>query len=206
MKVTLVHDTVTANAVKAVLVRAPWSTCPGAVETCERTFAGLALDAFASRRPDKTSNCTHLYDLALLGAAHAFDTAPLVYDIFVSDPVDGNRDAWIYRDGVAVLGWSEPDFQVLAPAELVGTAFENMRLWIDSLDPSWQEAARLLSWGSTIAHGRGIPMENQSDATRMPPNCYTFQPERAAVARRIGAIREFSTGTVQPLEISEQVC
>jgi hypothetical protein len=38
-----------------------------------------------------------------------------------------------------------------------------------------------------------IPLEKQSDASRMPPGCYTFQPHRAAQAKRVGAIREFSS-------------
>jgi hypothetical protein len=46
-------------------------------------------------------------------------------------------------------------------------------------------------------------MSRQSDASRMPPSCYTFQPERAAVATRIGKIMNFSDGTVQPLDDGE---
>jgi hypothetical protein len=33
----------------------------------------------------------------------------------------------------------------------------------------------------------------------MPANCYTFQPERAAVARRVGLLRDFSDGSEVPL-------
>ena len=59
----------------------------------------------------------------------------------------------------------------------------------------------LMGWGAMIAHGRIIPLERQSDATRMPAgNCYTFQPDRRTAARRIGEIRDFSRGSAQPLE------
>ncbi|MBP6725484.1 MAG: DUF2889 domain-containing protein [Halioglobus sp.] len=199
MSVTLNHDGITATSVKAQLQRAPWSTCPGAVASCESTFTGLALKAFPARG-DKTSNCTHLYDLALLAAAHALDDAVLVYDIFVSDPVAEVRQAAIFRNGERVLTWSDRKFRILEPAELAGLQLLDMRAWIDALDPPRQEAARLLRWGSVIAHGRTIPLVEQSDARRMPPNCYSFQPERAAVAKRIGLIRDFSDGTIQPLE------
>ncbi|MDH4040401.1 MAG: hypothetical protein OEW92_05065 [Gammaproteobacteria bacterium] len=199
MSVSVSHDAITASTVKADLARAPWSTCPGAVAQCETTFSGVALAEFPARG-EKTSNCTHLYDLALLAAAHALDSVPMVYDIFVSDPVDGKRQAEIQRDGLTVLKWSDSNFHILEPLELEGMPLLDMREWIASLDGPGQEAARLLRWGSVIAHGRTIPMAKQSDASRMPPNCYSFQPEQSVRARRIGEVRDFSDGTIQPLE------
>lgn len=199
MSVTVLHDGVTATAVEAVMERAPWSTCPGAVDVCRNTFTGRNLAEFPVQA-DKTSNCTHLYDLALLAAAHALDEGPLVYDVYVSDPVEDKRRVELFRNGESVLCWSDRKFDIFEPAELAGMNFTTMRPWIDSLDPPRQEAARILRWGSVIAHGRNIPLEQQSDASRMPPNCYTFQPERAVVARRIGVIRDFSDANIQPLE------
>jgi hypothetical protein len=202
MNVSIHHDNVVAHTVKAVLTRAPWSTCPGAVDKCEQTFQGVALQDFPARG-EKASNCTHLFDLALLAAAHALDDAPLVYDVFVSDPIDSRRCAEIFRNGELVLGWSDANYRIIEPAELAGMKLNDMRAWMDSLDPAQQEAARILRWVSMIAHGRTIPMDRQSDASRMPPSCYTFQPERAAVATRIGKIMDFSDGTVQPLDDGE---
>jgi hypothetical protein len=43
-------------------------------------------------------------------------------------------------------------------------------------------------------------MERQSDASRMPANCFTFQPERKAQARRVGRVIDFSRGTARPLD------
>jgi hypothetical protein len=200
MSVAIHHDKEIAHTVNAVLTRAPWSTCPGAVGKCEQTFTGVALNAF-SQRKDKSFNCTHLFDLALLAAAHAFDDIPLVYDVFVSDPIDGKRRAGIFRNGEFVLGWSDTNYKIVEPLELAGTKLNDMRSWIDALDPAQQEAARVLRWVSMIAHGRIIPMSKQSDASRMPPSCYTFQPERAAIATRIGRIMDFSDGSAQPLDL-----
>lgn len=205
MTVSIAHDNVVANSVKADLIRAPWTTCPGAVEKCEHTFTGIALSDFSGRRAAKASNCTHLYDLALLAAAHALDAVPLVYDIAVSDPVDGRRCAQITRNGERVLAWSDSNFRIVEPASLAGMPINDTRPWLDSLAPDQREPARLLSWGSVIAHGRTIPMEQQSDASRMPPSCYTFQPERAVRARRIGEIRDFSDGAALPLDDLEEV-
>ncbi len=204
MRVSVRHDNIVATSVAAAVVRAPWTTCPGAAEKCRQTFTGVALAAFPARR-EKASNCTHLYDLALLAAAHACDERPIQYDIHVSDPVDGVRDARIYCDGGEVLAWSDCNFRIVAPAGLEGMPIIDSRSWLESLPAAKREAARLLSWGSVIAHGRTIPLAQQSDASRMPPSCYTFQPERAAQARRIGEIRDFSDGGMQPLADLEEV-
>lgn len=199
MSVIVHHDGVTATAIEPDMRRAPWNTCPGAEKQLQQTFTGVALSDFASRG-DKTSNCTHLHDLALMAAAHAFDEKPSIYDLLVSDPVDGVRRAEVRCDGKSLLGWSVEGFKIVQPPALAGMTLDNMRTWISSLDPTLQEAARLLRWGNMVANGRIIPLDQQSDATKMPPSCYTFQPQRAVMATRIGAIRDFSSGVVQPLE------
>jgi hypothetical protein len=55
MRVTIAHDGVVARTVKASLLRAPWSTCPEAVDKCEQTFTGVELLGFPARR-DKAFN------------------------------------------------------------------------------------------------------------------------------------------------------
>ena len=199
MGVTVHHDGKIATRIESVMLRAPWTTCPGARAVVEQTFTGIPLQAFAERGA-KRANCTHLHDLAVLAAAHAFDEGPLVYDILVSDPVAGRRRAELRRNGTTMLGWILENGRIVEPAELAGLSLDKLRPWIDSLDPERQEGARLLRWGSLIANGRTIPWERQADATRMlGASCYTFQPQRVAQAKRIGVIRDFSTGP-QPLE------
>lgn len=199
MSVTLRHTQGVVNEVEPVLHRAPWTTCPGAVEQLRLTFIGVALESFTTRG-DKPQNCTHLHDLALLAAAHALDVAPVVFDILVSDPVGGRRQVELRRNGIPQLGWTEQDNRIVEPAELAGLRLDELKPWIERLDPQQQKAARLLRWGAMLAHGRMIPMERQSDARRMPPNCYTFQPHRAVQAQRVGLIRDFSLGSAQPLD------
>lgn len=204
MSVTVHHDGALATTLVPIIHRAPWTTCPGAVAELERTFTGVALKDFAARG-EKQANCTHLHDLALLAAAHVADPAPSVFDILVSDPIEAARGepvrrAEVRRNGVTLLAWTESGFRLLEPAQLAGMTLDKMRPWIDSLDPAQQEAARLLRWGNMIANGRIIPLEKQSDASRMPANCYTFQPLRAVQAKRVGVIRDFSNGCAQPLD------
>jgi hypothetical protein len=198
MAVTVHHRDGVSTAVDADMLRAPWTTCPGAVEAIQHAFRGVALRDFDGHG-DKTLHCTHLYDLALLAAAHALDEEPLVYDILVSDPVDGVRQAEIRRNSERVIGWSEAGFHVREPEECAGMRLDRLGRWIATLEPSLREPARLLRWGNMLANGRTIPMERQSDASRMPATCFTFQPHRAREARRIGQIRDFSAGAAQPL-------
>ena len=199
MSVIVHHDGEIATAIDAVMARAPWTTCPGAVAKVRETFTGVALDAFAERG-EKRTNCTHLYDLAILAAAHAGDDEPLVYDVLVSDPVEGSRRAELWRNGTEVLGWTEHGGRIVEPAELGGLGLDKLGPWISSLDAPRQEAARVLRWGAMVARGRTLPMEKQSDATRMSLNCFTFQPQVVVNARRVGLIRDFSSGTAQPLD------
>jgi hypothetical protein len=199
MAVTLHHDGVLVTRVEAEMERWPWTTCPGAIDVLRATFEGAAL-AEAAARGMKQANCTHLYDLAVLAASHAGESAPTRYEIVVSDPVDGLVTAEIRRDGNAVHRIVHRDDTVLEPAELARVSLFKMRGWIESLSGLQQEAARLLQWGTILAHGRTIPLVQQSDAGRIPPNCYTFQPENKVHAKRFGRIIDFSRAAAEPLD------
>ena len=199
MSVTLRHSDGVATSLEAEMVRAPWTTCPGAVQQLADTFAGAPLAGFA-RRGEKTINCTHLHDLAVLAAAHADDLTPLIYDVLASDPVDGQRSIELRRDGKPTWRLVERNGKLIEPDALAGRSLSDMRDWIDSLPPASQEAVRVLRWGAIVALGRTIPMDQQSRAQDMQMGtCFTFQPARAVSARRVGRIRDFSAGAEQPL-------
>jgi hypothetical protein len=199
MGVTLRHDGETVVGVEADMVRAPWSTCPGAVQQLSVTFTGARLDE-AAARGEKPLNCTHLHDMAMIAAAHARDGASTRYEITVTDAADGVRIGAITRDGVPVLRIVERANFVEEPVQAAGKTLFQLGEWITSLDEQGREAARLLRWAAIIAHGRAIPMERQSDATRMPANCFTFQPGRKEKAQRVGAVMDFSIAARRPLE------
>lgn len=198
MAVTLHHDGVKISKVEAHMDRVPWTTCPGAEAKLASTFGGEEIDAVSSRG-EKQANCTHLYDLVILGAAHARDQKPSCFDILVCDRVDGLNVAEIRRDGEPILRFAHRDNIMLEPSEVNGISLFKLRSWIDTLDAEKREAARLLQWGTILAHGRVTPMDQQSDASRMPPNCYTFQPDMAANAVRVGKIVDFGAGQREPL-------
>lgn len=194
MAVMLRHDGETVQTVEPVMDRAPWDTCPGARAKLVETFAGQPLAEVTARR-EKRQNCTHLHDLAVLAAAHAAGTSGLVYDISVSDPENGRRILELRRDGELLLRWIEQDGVLREPASLAGKSLMTLREAINAMAIRDQEPARLLQWAGLVAHGRTIPLEQQSRAADLPPNCYSFQPERAAVANRIGKSFDFSRGS-----------
>ena len=198
MAVTLKHDGDRVLSVAAEIDRAPWDTCPGAMAMLRESFAGVSL-AHATERGGKRQNCTHLYDLAELAAAHAHDDGPMRYDILVVDPVDGTIVAELRRNGALILVWTIVGNEITAPPELAGASLLGMRDRLAGLAAADREAARILQWASLVAHGRRIPWEYQADAKNMPANCYSFQPGRAVVAKRTGVRHDFSAGDREPL-------
>ena len=199
MAVTLRHDGTHVTGVDSLMERVPWTTCPGARAVLAATFTGVAL-ADVAARGEKKANCTHLHDLAVLAAAHAADDEPILYDIVACDPVDGLAIAEIRRDGALLLRLTHHQHIMEAPAAIAGLSLLKLRPWIDSLEDPQREAARLLQWGAILANGRLIPMERQSTATKVPPNCFTFQPDNAVHARRVGQVIDFSGASLTPLD------
>jgi hypothetical protein len=198
LAVILRHDGVRVTAIETHFDRLPWTTCPGAQAKLVETFAGLPLSEVTARR-DKKQNCTHFHDMAVLAAAYADQPGRVVYDIVATDPVGGERLLEIRRDGGVLHRWTEQDGILREPAEVAGKTLPTLRDWIGTLTGLSQESARLLQWASLVAHGRTMPLENQSDASALPPSCYTFQPDRAKVAIRNGVRRDFSDGSLLPL-------
>jgi hypothetical protein len=200
MRVTLDHADGVITQATGKTLRAPWTTCPGAELRLRDTFTGVALPE-AAHRGEKFTNCTHLHDLALLAARHAGDEAATTYDILTSDPQSGRSETELRINGAPTMRWGlEGGLTLTSPPEIAGLTLLVLGRWIGKLPPRQQEQARMLRWGSIVSHGRSIPLEDQSDATKLPPNCYTFQPENAVRAKRVGEIRDFSAGGPQPLE------
>ncbi|RZJ97334.1 MAG: DUF2889 domain-containing protein [Novosphingobium sp.] len=197
MAVTLRHEGGVVTAVEPVMERAPWTTCPGARAQLIATFTGQPLSEVTARR-EKRANCTHLHDLAVFAAAHARGR-PLVYDVLASDPIAGERLLELRRDGARLLLWREHAGLLVEPESASGLMLHQLRDWIAALPADLQEPARVLQWAGLVAHGRTIPIERQSRAADLPPNCYTFQPERAVIAARVGELRDFSKGPDEPL-------
>src|SRR5260221_2667050 len=63
--------------------RYPWSTCASAPAHLREQIVGRNLDALAEL--NIFEHCTHLFELAVLCASHAFDLTPVQFDLHVED-------------------------------------------------------------------------------------------------------------------------
>jgi hypothetical protein len=198
MGVIVHHRDGIATTVEAIIVRAPWTTCPAATAQLASTFRDVPLDAFA-RHGQKSLNCTHLFDMAQLAAAHAHDLKPSIYDIIVADAVDGLRLAELHRDGALILRWTLRGLQIVAPTPVAGLTLGSMREHIDALPETDREPVRLLRWAALVARGRDFTWASSSETQIVDPVCYTFQPQRRPIARRASTIKDFGPGLLEPL-------
>ena len=200
MVVRLDHDGARITAIHPHTERAPWNVCPQAGQTLVATFLGLPLAA-ATAPQAKWSNCTHLYDLAVLAAAHGRDPGPLVYDVAVDDVVDGFASCSVHANGVLVHHWQVEGMTVRSPAAIGGVELTRLRDWIATLAPAEAEAARILQWASLVAHGRQMTNWDSFQPEAMPANCFAFQPGQPRDSiRRIGLRHDFSHGGAAPLD------
>lgn len=200
MVVTLHHADGALTAIESDMKRWPWTTCRGAIDQLEQTFAAVPIADFA-RRGEKKRNCTHLHDLAVFAAAHADGRAPIAYDLLVTDPVDGVRKATLARDGAAVLDWTLEGDLFLAPVDLAGRRIGELNDVIAGLEAAGAEAVRVLRWATILALGRAMHIPAGISATVFPAgSCYTFQPEKAAGSTRLsGADVDFSRPGMEPM-------
>jgi hypothetical protein len=204
MVVTLVHDGYYVTAIESEMIRAPWTGCPGAMQRVQDTFTGVALTD-VERRGQKSTNCSHLHDLALFAAAHANASGTVAYDIHCSLSADGSlqgrRTACLWRDGESVLDWVLDGVTFAAPDTLAGSTLADLGVLIAAQDKAGAEAIRILRWAAIVAQGRMIDIPANIPATAFPAgSCYNFQPERAAESfRRPGADVDFSRPGMEPL-------
>ena len=200
MVVTVRHDGRVASTVEGEMIRWPWTTCRGAIPRLAETFGGVALADFA-RRGEKTTNCTHLHDLAVFAAGHAHGTGPVAYDVAVTDPPEGQRSARVLRNGAKAMEWTLTGSDLLAPDELAGQTLFSLNDWIARLDPAGKETARILRWAAILAFGRAMDMPEGMSATAFAGGaCFTFQPGVAEEAvRRPDVPRDFSQTDTSPM-------
>jgi hypothetical protein len=204
MVVTLHHSGGVVTEVGSEMKRSPWTGCPGAMQQLSQTFTGVALGDVA-RRGEKTSNCTHLHDLALFAAAHAADAEPTAYEIHVSDPGDGTREGprttRLWRNGAPLITWNLDGMTLSAPEEVAGRTLFDLGSYVATLDPAMAEAVRILRWATIVGHGRTIDIPAGLSATAYATgNCYNFQPERAeGSTRRPGADVDLSAAGNEPM-------
>lgn len=202
MNLRLHHDGAHVTGVSAETLRAPWSACPGAGGFLAGELTGAALAEVAARDP--SVHCTHLFDLAVLAAAHAADTAPTRFDLRVADRVDERTTATLDVDGVEAMRWYLDGTLIEGPAPFAGRDLRALSKWKGELAPRDAERALLLRRAVYISGARQYvppPMESAANGGALRLGvCFNYQLPQAAQSRRHAVWRkDFSQSGDEPL-------
>ncbi len=201
--VRLSHADGIITASEAWAERFPWSTCPGAAPFLVEQLVGRSLTDVAALDP--AIHCTHLYELAVLCAAHAGDEKPTVFDMKVGDrPTSDDRAiAILEENGVELLRFPLLGSVIEGDSIWAGRDFRRLSTWRRELSPQMAERAMLLRRATQVSGVRRQPedfgVRAGERANRMGA-CFTYQMPRAmdaihGITRRI----DFSTTTAGPL-------
>jgi len=197
----LEHDGARVTKVAARAVRHPWTGCAGAPAHLAGKLTDAALADVARR--DATLECTHLFDLAILCAAHAGDIAPSRFDMRVADRVDGCTTATLVQDGEERLRWRIDQTVIAGPDPFTGLDIKRLSQWKHDFPADVAEQATMLRRAVFVSGARQYPTPvnvtaGQQGALRQGV-CFNYQPEQAASSTPLFERREFSQSGQEPL-------
>lgn len=185
----------------AEALRHPWSACPGAAPHIAGELTGALLADVAARDP--ALHCTHLYDLAVVLAAHACDTQPTRFDMRVADRVDERTTATMTENGIEVPRW-ELEGTAITGGDYAGRDLRKLSGWKQELTPREAERATMLRRAVFISGGRQYDFPAGETAASQGPMrlgvCFNYQlPLAAQSTRSPGGFHDFSMSGREPL-------
>jgi len=201
--VELFHDGTRIERVRSTAHRYPRTLCAQAPAYFESRLTGSTL-ADVGSFDDPLQHCTHQVDLATLLAAHAGESAPVLFSAYVADTDDaGMKHAEIHRNGQVLLDWDIVADTIRAPSPQAGLNLRRLRDWIGDLTRDEQEGARILRRTIFISYVRLIDtdtIELGQEPRAKPGACYVYQSERLALKPpKMDNRRDFSMGDAMPL-------
>jgi len=208
MTLSLDHDGDSITAVRAETFRAPYSTCTSAPAFLESQLRGQRLDGLNA--VNIKEHCTHLFDLAITAIAHGRDTAPVTYDVQVSEREDTRRTGTLFRDGRAMLRWQVDGTMIAGPEPWGGRDMRGLSQWQTDLSATDALHAMLLRRAIFVSGVREQPEQPVERASDRGPGrmgaCFTLRMPRAQEALHLGGRwqRDFSTGGAEPLAEFDQ--
>ncbi|ROR99053.1 DUF2889 family protein [Sinobacterium caligoides] len=210
-RVRLEHDGERVTRLLPEVIRAPFSTCTGAVEPLQ-SLLGVSIGSRAVevvKQSDIASQCTHLFDLATLAIVHCRRGGERLWDLTVADqPQPGEPVlATAHLDGELLLSWRVADWTVKAPALLNGnTLFKGFSAWADeAYSGDAAEAAFALQKAYFVAQARRFEVDNMAGRAAIEDGamqgvCYTYsQPVIEQAVRLPGGTRDFTDNPEQLL-------
>jgi hypothetical protein len=207
-RIRLDHVDGRITAVHAAGVRTPWTACPGSAPHIEKELTGELLSEVANRDP--TQQCTHLFDLAIVAAAHAGDTEPTVFDMRVADRVGatelggGRTTGTLSVNGVEKMRWQVEGTMITGPERFADREMKRVSKWKSEFPPDEAEWATLLRRAIFIGPARVYEPQFEKRASEMGPwrmgACYNYQLPQAEESIPIFDRREFSMSGREPLQ------
>jgi hypothetical protein len=206
-RIRLDHADGRITAVYAKAVRTPWTACVGAAPHIEEELTGALLSEVAGRDP--TQECTHLFDLAILCAAHAGDTGPTTFDMRVADregatELGGGRTTGALSvNGVETMRWHVDGTAIEGPEPFGGRDMKRLSKWKSEFSPEVAEQAALLRRAIFVAPARVYEAPKDRKASEMAWRmgvCFNYQMPQAADSDPLFDKRDFSEGGRKPLE------
>lgn len=173
--------------------RYPWTTCADAAAFLRQQIVGKRLDELAEL--NCFEHCTHLFELAILCAAHTHDMAPTQYDLHVEDWAGDRTRVLLQIDGRHVLDLLVKGQLVDTPGAWFGRDLLRFSQWRKDLDAADAEAAMLVGRAVYVSLGRASTIvERATDrGPRVLGVCFSYQPQRVQEAVRMPhSRREFS--------------
>lgn len=198
------HQQQRINAIEVEALRFPLSSCPGAIKPLQ-ALVGCQLDSSAAtfkQASQPRSNCTHLYDLALLAVNHAQrNEVERIYDVEVPDSMNAQQSMSVFRNGEKVHHWQIDQQMIIEPSEFrAKPIMQGFSKWSQQhfSDAEQLEAAQVLQRGYFVARARRVELNNRGgepaiNDSMMIGACYSYSPEVVEQALRLaGTVRDFS--------------
>ncbi len=187
---------------RASAVRHPWTGCGGAPGHIVERLTGERLEDVAQRNP--VEHCTHMFDLAVLMAAHAHDDAPSRFDMQVADLADDRTTATLARNGEEELRLSLDGTVIAAPETYAGLDLRQVSKWKHDLDPVTAELMTILRRAVYVSGARRYKMRPGIEGPKSPlavhAPCYNYRSPVVETTRSLYEVRDFSTGEFEPLQ------
>lgn len=196
------HDGERIIKAHAEALRHPWTACPGAAPHIAGELTGALLADVAARDP--ALHCTHLFDLAVILAAHAHDIAPSRFDMRVADRTGERTSATMAENGLAVLSWQLEGTAIVGDGNHAGRDLRKLSTWKQDLPPREAERATMLRRAVFISGGRQFTLPPGTTAAdqgslRMGV-CFNYQLPQAAQSTRMPNWQsDFSVSGKEPL-------
>ena len=206
-RITLRHDDRVVTGIVGESIRFPWTTCGLESEKKIQDLEGCRLESLYKQlsSEERFTHCTHLFDLVQLAISHADKpgSTQLYQAAITLLPNQGPVGAELTRDGDVLFRWDIEHGGITSPAAYSGIRIDGLTAWAyEQQQAELTEAILVLQRAIHVSAGKIFDWSYAQTAAEMnlPPSCYTFQPAKAGLSKRIpDNIRDYTHSADQML-------